>query len=296
MHRITATALLALVACSQPAPPPVMIPVLVPTPATIATPAPTTAPVAAPVHKARKPPEPIPPAPPGSKPDLVVRDIDLVGETVTFDLVNRGGDVPAAFGIEVSIESRSGVGRTMTIDESIPAGMAATTSVPHQIVFSGLMGRFPQLALEGGDVDISVQLDTARTIDESDERNNTASQFVYVAATVAPTPVVENPATPAEPPPPAAPTTAAITFRRTDTTWANVWVDGQIIFEPKNYETEQTVTLKPGAHRVKVEGFMGGDAWSEGTLAVEAGKDLVIGFAEGKPFDVYGDPGSFTPL
>lgn len=299
---LAAALLLSTAACSQQAPPPpqppIIVPMMVPGPqAAITEPSKPAAPTTPKTPRPPKPPpEPIPPAPVGAKPDLVARDIDLVGETVLFDLVNRGGEAKQEFGIEISVKNRSGEGRNLTINQSIPGGLSATTSATQQWALPGLAVRFPKLETEGGELEVTVQVDIAGAVDESDEANNTAVQLVKVAATVVP--VIHEPTTPIPPPaaPPEAPKNAVITFRRSDDAWANVWVDGNKVFEPKNFEKEKAITLTTGSHRLKVEDFMGGTTWSEGTLTVEGGKDLVVGFAEGKPFDVYSDPGAFKPL
>lgn len=301
---LIAAALAATAACSQqappPPPPPIIVPMMVPSPPQAAAAAEAAAPKPSPAPRPPKPPpEPLPPAPAGAKPDLVARDIDLVGETVTFDLVNRGGEAKGEFGLEVSVKNHNGEGRTVTVNQSIPGGMSATTTATQQIKLPGLEVRFPKLATEGGSLDVTVQVDIAGMVDESDEVNNTAVQLVQIAATIVPVPAILQPQAPIPPPvavPPPAPTSAVITFRRSDETWANVWVDGNKVFEPKNFEKEKNVTLSAGSHRIKVEDFMGGTTWSEGTLTVAGGKDLVVGFSEGHAFDVYSDPGAFKPL
>jgi hypothetical protein len=100
------------------------------------------------------------------------------------------------------------------------------------------------------------------------------------------------------PPMPAsmAPVTAqrSVELLRQDDTWANVFVDGELVAEFRVGDQKQTITLAPGPHRLEVRDFMNGTTWASGTLEVRASADpLKVGFAKGRRPVVYNDPKAF---
>jgi hypothetical protein len=86
-----------------------------------------------------------------------------------------------------------------------------------------------------------------------------------------------------------------VTFRITDDSWANVYIDGKLVWEPRAMAGEKTITVATGEHRLTVKDFMENEVWSNGTLVVDGWTDLVIGIAEESQVEVYNDSDAFYP-
>ena len=93
----------------------------------------------------------------------------------------------------------------------------------------------------------------------------------------------------------APPATRQVTFRITDDAWANVYIDGEKVWEPRAMAGEKTITVTTGEHRLTVKDFMDDDVWSNGTLVVDGWTDLIIGIAEESQVEVYNDGDAFFP-
>ena len=91
----------------------------------------------------------------------------------------------------------------------------------------------------------------------------------------------------------AVPAPRNVTFRVTDDSWSNVYVDGKKVYEPRAMAEEKTITLSVGEHTIEVKDFMDDDVWCKGTLYVDGHTDLVIGLAEEQPIEVFNDRSAF---
>ncbi len=93
----------------------------------------------------------------------------------------------------------------------------------------------------------------------------------------------------------APPATRQVTFRITDDSWANVYLDGELVWEPRAMAGEKTITVTTGEHRLTVKDFMDDDVWSNGTLVIDGWTDLIIGIAEESQVEVFNDSDAFYP-
>lgn len=93
----------------------------------------------------------------------------------------------------------------------------------------------------------------------------------------------------------APPGTRQVTFRVTDDSWANVYLDGKKVWEPRAMAGEKTITVSTGEHRLTVKDFMDDDVWSNGTLVVDGWTDLIIGITEEAQVEVFNDSDAFYP-
>ncbi len=89
------------------------------------------------------------------------------------------------------------------------------------------------------------------------------------------------------------PANRLVTFRSLDGEWANVYLDGKLVWELRAGESEITLPVATGEHHLFVRDFMDDETWSEGTLVVSGEADLVIGIAENRPVQVFNDRNAF---
>lgn len=92
----------------------------------------------------------------------------------------------------------------------------------------------------------------------------------------------------------AIPASRTVTFRVTDGSWSNVYIDGKKVYEPRAMADEETVTVATGEHTIEVKDFMDNEVWCRGTLYVDGHTDLIIGIAEEKPIEVFNDRSAFV--
>lgn len=93
----------------------------------------------------------------------------------------------------------------------------------------------------------------------------------------------------------ARPASRNVTFRVTDDSWANVYIDGKLVYEPRAMADEKTISLSTGEHHIEVKDFMDNDVWCRGTLVVDGWTDLIIGLAEESQIQVFNDSDAFIP-
>ncbi len=91
------------------------------------------------------------------------------------------------------------------------------------------------------------------------------------------------------------PASRNVTFRVTDESWANVYIDGKLVYEPRAFAEEKTISLSTGEHHIEVKDFMDNDVWCRGTLVVDGWTDLIIGLAEESQIQVFNDSDAFIP-
>lgn len=84
-----------------------------------------------------------------------------------------------------------------------------------------------------------------------------------------------------------------VTFRITDDSWANVYIDGKKVWEPRAMAGEKTISVTTGEHRLTVKDFMDDEIWSNGTLVVDGWTDLIIGITEESQIEVFNDSDAF---
>jgi len=89
------------------------------------------------------------------------------------------------------------------------------------------------------------------------------------------------------------PSSRDVTFRVTDDSWSNVYLDGRKVYEPRAMADEKTISVSVGEHTIEVKDFMDNDVWCRGTLIVDGHTDLIIGLAEEKSIEVFNDRGAF---
>lgn len=77
--------------------------------------------------------------------------------------------------------------------------------------------------------------------------------------------------------------------------WGNVWLDSRNIFQPRNYNRRQTISLCPGAYRVIFAGNTKFDVWAAGYLDIGRTNIVRIAFSADGRVDVQGDPYAWLP-
>lgn len=105
-------------------------------------------------------------------------------------------------------------------------------------------------------------------------------------------------APPGAPPAPEAPVAAApvtVELIRTDSEWANVYVDGEKVAEFRVGDTRKVLSLVPGPHTVEVRDFMDDDTRVRGVLTVAGPGPMKVGFDSRGQVQTYTAPGAWTP-
>lgn len=77
--------------------------------------------------------------------------------------------------------------------------------------------------------------------------------------------------------------------------WANVWLNQQNVFQPRNYNRRQVLSLCPGAYRIVFTGNTRFDVWSAGYLDVGRTNIVRIAFSKNGLVEVQGDPSAWLP-
>lgn len=77
--------------------------------------------------------------------------------------------------------------------------------------------------------------------------------------------------------------------------WANVWMDGNQVFQPRNFDRRKTLTLCPGAYRVIVTGTSRFEVWASGYLDIGRTNIVRIAFSKDGGLEVSGDPYAWLP-
>jgi hypothetical protein len=79
--------------------------------------------------------------------------------------------------------------------------------------------------------------------------------------------------------------------------WGAVYLDGQLIYRPHNFNRQRTVYLRPGGYRLEVTGVVQSDLWASGYLDI--GRDdsrlVVIRFSKAEGVQVAGPPYVWIP-
>jgi hypothetical protein len=91
----------------------------------------------------------------------------------------------------------------------------------------------------------------------------------------------------------AVPSSRNVTFRVTDDSWFNVYIDGRKVYEPRAMADDKTISLTTGEHSIVVKDFMDNDIWCEGTLIIDGHTDLIIGISEESTIEVFNDRAAF---
>lgn len=77
--------------------------------------------------------------------------------------------------------------------------------------------------------------------------------------------------------------------------WANVWIDGREVFQPRNFDRRKTVTLCPGAYRVIITGITRFEVWASGYLDVGRTNVVRIAFSKDRGVEIAGDVNAWLP-
>jgi hypothetical protein len=79
--------------------------------------------------------------------------------------------------------------------------------------------------------------------------------------------------------------------------WGAVYLDGQLVYRPHNFNRQKTIYLRPGGYRLEVTGVTQTDLWDSGYLDV--GRDdsrlVVIRFSKASGVQVAGAPYVWIP-
>jgi hypothetical protein len=79
--------------------------------------------------------------------------------------------------------------------------------------------------------------------------------------------------------------------------WANVSLNGQRVYTPRNFNRRQRLELEPGAYYLEITGVNRFEVWASGYLDV--GRDdsnvLVVTFSRQRGVRVSGDPYAWIP-
>jgi hypothetical protein len=139
-----------------------------------------------------------------------------------------------------------------------------------------------------GPVGLAVSVGPANTT-ITGTTSRTTTTVLAVPAVVTPAPPPPSIA----PPPPVATVAVDVEFLRTDTEWADLYVDGQKVAEFRVSESKKLVKLTPGLHKVEIRAFMSDSPYVSGHLTV-AGPGMKVGFSE-KGVEVYNIPQAWGP-
>lgn len=77
--------------------------------------------------------------------------------------------------------------------------------------------------------------------------------------------------------------------------WANVWVDGREVFQPRNFDRRKTITLCPGAYRIIITGITRFEVWASGYLDLGRTNIVRIAFSKDRGVEISGDPSAWLP-
>ncbi|HEY9852429.1 MAG TPA: hypothetical protein V6D28_23350 [Leptolyngbyaceae cyanobacterium] len=77
--------------------------------------------------------------------------------------------------------------------------------------------------------------------------------------------------------------------------WANVWMDGNQVFQPRNFDRRKTLTLCPGAYRIIITGTSRFEVWASGYLDIGRTNIVRIAFSKDGGLEVSGDPYAWLP-
>lgn len=70
--------------------------------------------------------------------------------------------------------------------------------------------------------------------------------------------------------------------------WANVWIDGEKVWEFRAKSDVLELTVPSGTHSLTVKDFRDKDTWGTGTLTVTSGQTATIQFSMADPIEVKG--------
>lgn len=82
---------------------------------------------------------------------------------------------------------------------------------------------------------------------------------------------------------------------RTDSEWANVYVDGEKLAEFRVGDTKKVFSLPPGPHVIEVRDFMDDDTRVRGVLTVTGPGPMKVGFDSKGRVETYTSPGAWKP-
>ncbi len=311
-----------------PEPAPQELPLALPEPATpqpgvpevVPTDVPPDEPIAPPAVPTPMPPSPpyTPPPPrPGQVqqqvlPDLAITQLayDTASTSVIVDLANLGGPAQAA-GAVLRVElRRDGSARPdlvleRSLGQVVPEGYAGQLRAS-VLDFEGS----PDLVLQlGGPVTLQATLDPRSTVPERDETNNGRSVHLMLPGAHISPPPPQPPHYPPPPPPPPEPNyvpvpvvqtppppaQVQVALRSLAGAWANVYVDGRLVWEPKSFDKEKTLDVRPGVYTIEVRDFMNTETWAKGRLHVDGTTHLAVGIGN-ETVEIYGPDGVWQPL
>lgn len=77
--------------------------------------------------------------------------------------------------------------------------------------------------------------------------------------------------------------------------WANVWMDGREVFQPRTFDRTKTVTLCPGAYKIIITGITRFEVWATGYLDIGRTNIVRVAFSKDGRVEVSGDPNTWLP-